>query len=464
MHIFFGFILLVTGNHLLAQSRPSLQSLPVISPIFEENRGQSASADRFIARDARGSFAITRDGVRVTIWKRNRNKSQIHSDIDIRFPGANWNNIVPESRRSSQTTLLLGDDPAKWKANVAHYASVRVAGAYPGIDVVFHARRGLVEFDFEIAPHADPSLARFSFPNHSPSLDPSGAIRVQTPAGDLLLPAPITTQPGGRTVPSRFSLRGHHARVTLGAYDPTLPLTIDPALAYLTYFGGTSIESAYAVATDSAGNIYIAGATGSPTFATTSGVLQPAYGSGTTDAFISKFNPSGTLLYSTFLGGRDSDRINDIAVDSQGSVYFCGSSASNNFPLANAIQSANKGGGSGLDAVFGKLNPAGTGLVYSTFYGGNYDDEALACAIDADNNLYVTGYAVSDNFPFTPGSFQTSNRSPIFGNGFVTKVAPAGDRAVFSTYLGGGVDELLFDLALDRNRNIYVTGTSVSPH
>ncbi len=370
--------------------------------------------------------------------------------------------MIPESQRDSRTTLLLGNDPAKWTSNIAHYGSVRIAGAYPGIDVVFHARRGLVEFDFEVAPYANPGLARFSFPGHNPRITPSGDLRVSTPSGDLLLPAPITTQPGGRTIPSQFALHGSQARVTLGAYDPSLPLTIDPALAYLTYFGGTGTESPYAVTTDAAGNIYVAGSTGSSNFTTTSGVLQTAYGTGTTDAFVSKFNPAGTLVYSTLLGGRDSDKINDIAVDTQGSVYFCGASASNNFPLANAIQSANKGGNTGLDVVFGKLNPAGTALVYSTFYGGNFDDEAMACTIDADNNLYLTGYAISDNFPFTPGSFQTSNRSPILGNGFVTKIAPAGDKAVFSTYLGGGIDDSFFDLALDKNRNIYVTGLSIS--
>jgi len=114
--------------------------------------------------------------------------------------------------------------------------------------------------------------------------------------------------------------------------------------------------------------------------------------------------------------------------------------------------------------MFGKLNPAGTALVYSTYYGGNYTDRANACVVDADGNLYVTGYTVSDAFPFTPGAFQTSNRSPIAGNGFVTKIAPLGDKAVISTYLGGGIDDELFDIAIDRNRNIYVAGQSFSPN
>jgi uncharacterized protein (TIGR03437 family) len=460
MPIRFGLFLLLTSPYLLADSKPAIQALRGIIPIFEENRGQSAPGDRFIARDARGALAITREGARVTLWKRNPDKSRTQSNIDIRFPGANWSNVRPESKHDSHTTLLFGNDPAKWASNIAHYSSVRVANAYPGIDVVFHARRGLVEFDFELAPNANPALARFSFPGHTPRLDPDGALRVHTPAGDLLLPAPITTQPGGRQIPSRFTLNNKQARFTLGQYDRRLPLTIDPALAYLTYFGGSGTESPYAVTTDAAGNIYIAGSTGSTNFPTSTGALQTVAGGGaTTDAFISKFSPAGALIYSTLLGGRDTDRINDIAVDTQGSVYFCGASGSANFPVPNAIQSTNKGE---LDAIFGKLNPAGTALVYATYYGGNYPDEATACTIDADNNLYLTGYTVSDNYPFTPGAFQTTNRSPIFGNGFVTKIAPAGDKAVFSTYLGGGVNDILYDLALDKSRNIYVTGGSIS--
>ena len=185
---------------------------------------------------------------------------------------------------------------------------------------------------------------------------------------------------------------------------------------------------------------------------------------GKIEGFILKYSPAGALLYATLIGGGDHDLINDITVDSHGSVYFCGSTASTNFPLVGAIQPNNRGGGSSMDAMFGKLNPAGTALVYSTYYGGNYTDRANACVVDADGNLYVTGYTVSDAFPFTPGAFQTSNRSPIAGNGFVTKIAPLGDKAVFSTYLGGGIDDELFDIAIDRNRNIYVAGQSFSPN
>ncbi|MBI2689980.1 MAG: hypothetical protein HYX27_27055 [Acidobacteria bacterium] len=416
----------------------------------------------FLARDSRGTLAITRAGARVVLLNRNRKKAIASSEISIQFPGARWTSVRGETQKTSHTNLLLGNDPAKWMHNARHFGQVRISGAYPGIDVVFHSRRGIVEFDFEVSAGANAALARFAFPGRKPVLQSDGSLRVAAEAGDLVLPKPVAYQDGGANVESRFVLRGREARFALGSYDRGKRLVIDPALAYLTYHGGGGNESAYASAVDAAGNIYIAGATTSSNFPATPGVLQ-ATPLGKTDAYISKFNAAGTLVYSTLLGGADNDRIDDIAVDSQGSVYFAGASASGNFPLVNAIQSINKGGGAGFDVIFGKLNPSGAALVYSSFYGGNYDDEALACAIDADGNLYLTGFTISDNFPFTPGAFQTSNRSPIAGNGFVTKIAPAGDKAVFSTFIGGGVNDRFYDIALDKNRNIYLAGDSLSP-
>lgn len=445
----------------MGESATAIQRLSGVTPVFEENQGQAPASVLFLARDARGTLAVTKSGAQVVLVKRGRREEPVSAEIDLRFPGANFSRVRGESKLASHTNLLLGDNPNKWGRKAIHFAGVRVVGAYPGIDLVFHARRGIVEFDFEVAAGANSSRAQFSFPGRAPQLLPDGSLRVTTAAGDLVLPKPIAFQDGERVVESRFTIAGNEVRFVLGGYDRSKKLTIDPALAYLTYLGGSGGETPAAMAVDAAGNIYLGGSTGSTNFPVTAGSFQGT-NKGTLDAFVSKYSPAGVLLYSTLIGGTDRDLINDIAVDGQGSVYFVGATASTNFPLSNAIQASNKGGQSGFDVIFGKLNPAGTALVYSSYYGGNYDDVAYACAIDADSNLYLTGYAISDNFPFTPGSFQTSNRSPILANGFVTKIAPAGDTAVFSTYLGGGIDETLYDLALDKNRNIYVVGYSIS--
>ncbi len=461
MRIHFVAYCAITALVLTGESAASITRLSGVGPVFEENRGQAAASVLFLARDARGTLAVTRTGVRVALVKRVRHAEPVVAEVELRFPGANFARVNGEMKLASHTNLLLGNKAAARGQKSDHFSGVRVSGAYPGIDLVFHARRGIVEFDFEVAPGANAARARFSFPGRRPQLLPDGSLRVTTPAGDLALPKPIAFQEGDRVVDSRFVLSGGEARFELGAYDRRKKLTIDPALSYLTYLGGSADDSAGGLAVDALGNIYLGGATGSANFPSAKPLSQAPV-SGRMDAFVSKYSPAGVLLYSTLIGGLDDDIINDIAVDSQGSVYFCGWTASTNFPVVGAIQINNRGGITGKDAMFGKLNPTGTALVYSTYYGSNYTDRANACVVDGDGNLYVAGYTFSEAFPFTPGAFQTSNRSPIAGNGFVAKIAPLGDKAVFSTYLGGGINDELYDIALDRNRNIYVVGESLS--
>lgn len=446
---------------LFGDTAATLRKLPGMMPVFEANAGQAPPDVLFLARDARGTLAITKTGAVAVLVKREKFTEPETATVDLRFPGARWAEVSGEGRLASYSNVFMGNNPDKWAHNVAHYSAIRVKSAYPGIDLVFHARRGMVEFDFELAPGADPGRARVAFPGRTARLDADGAVRVATAAGDLVLPKPIAYQTGGSAVDSRFRLAGGEVRIALGAYDRTKALVIDPAISYLTYLGGSGTETPAGMTVDAAGNIYIAGSTGSTNFPTTTGALQTA-ARGNLDAFISKYSPAGVLLYSTLIGGADADYINDIAVDSQGSVYFCGATASSNFPLASPIQAINVGGSTGLDAMFGKLNPAGSALVYSTYYGSNFTDRANACVVDSAGNLFVAGYTISDAFPFTAGAFQTSNRSPIAGNGFITKVAPAGDKAVFSTYLGGGINDELHDITLDAKGNIYVVGKSFS--
>lgn len=441
---------------------PKFEQIARLTPPFEENRGQAAPDIRFLARDTRGTLEITATGARAILAKRDRKGNAQTAIVPFEFPGADWSRVEGESLLAGTTNVLSGNDSSKWRTGLRNYSAVRVHNAYPGIDIVFHSKRGSVEFDFELRPGADPARARIHFPSHIAKLQADGSVAVDTPAGALVLPKPIAFQSADQIVPSQFKIRNPHTvAIIVARYDRSKPLTIDPAVAYFTFNGGTSTEAATGFAIDAAGNFYLAGSTASTNFPVSATPFQKESG-GNIDAFVTKYSASGALVYSTLLGGRDREYINKIAVDSQGSIYFCGASASANFPLAGAIQPTNKGGSTGLDAVFGKLNPAGSALVYSTYYGGNFTDRANGCVVDSEGNLYVTGYTVSDNFPFTPGSFQTSNRSPFAGNGFVAKIAPAGDRAIFSTYLGGGVDDELYDIAIDRNRNIYVVGESIS--
>lgn len=175
------------------------------------------------------------------------------------------------------------------------------------------------------------------------------------------------------------------------------------------------------------------GITNSPNFPTTAGSYDTS--SISLDAFVTKVNPEGSaLVYSTYLGGSDSDGGGrGIAVDASGNVYVTGGAAGNDFPTtAGAFDTSANGA---EDGFVTKLNAAGSALVYSTYLGGSARDEPYDIAIDADGNAYVTGWTGSANFPTTDGAVDTT-----YGGGFdafVTKVNPAGSALVYSTYIGG---------------------------
>jgi hypothetical protein len=221
---------------------------------------------------------------------------------------------------------------------------------------------------------------------------------------------------------------------------------------YSTYLGGSDYDEAHDIAVDANGNAYVAGFTRSDNFPLAN-ALQSAFGGGYTDAFVTKLNAAGSaLVYSTYLGGSEYDEAPDIAVDSDGNAYVAGYTESLNFPLANALQPVF---GGYIDAFVTKLNAAGSALVYSTYLGGNYLDEALGIAVDASGNVYLTGVTSSDNFPLANPP-QSAFRG--FTDAFVTKLNAAGSALMYSTYLGGTEGDYAFDIAVDANGNAYVAG------
>lgn len=230
-------------------------------------------------------------------------------------------------------------------------------------------------------------------------------------------------------------------------------------LVYSTYLRGTN--GIFGLAIDAAGSAYVTGGTPLTNLPTTLGAFQPSHGGGGDDAFVVKLNPAGSgLVYATYLGGSGGDGADGIAVDALGNAYVAGGTGSTNFPTTSGAFQTNNAGGS--DAFVTKLNPTGTGLVYSTYLGGSGADQALAVALDSSGNAYVTGGTRSTNFPTTSGAFQTTNAGGL--DTFVAKLNPLGASLVYSTYLGGGGDENANGITVDAlpNPNAYVVGNTNS--
>jgi hypothetical protein len=231
-------------------------------------------------------------------------------------------------------------------------------------------------------------------------------------------------------------------------------------LVYSTYLGGSVLDEAIGIAVDASGGAYVTGVTRSGDFPTTPSAFQTAPGGGD-DAFVAKFNPSGSaLIYSTFLGGNGLDQGIRIVVDSlpNPNAYVVGATGSTNFPTTpGAFQIAFQGGN--MDAFVAKINPLGTALVYSTYLGGNGDDDGLGIALDSSGNVYVTGATISTNFPMlNPVQAGLAGRF----DAFVAKMNASGSGLVYSTYLGGSGDDEGVALAVDSTGNAFVVGDTAS--
>jgi hypothetical protein len=243
-------------------------------------------------------------------------------------------------------------------------------------------------------------------------------------------------------------------RFELGRYDPSQALVIDPTITYGSYLGGSGEDAARDVAVDAAGNIYVVGHTDSVDFPT-QGAYQPGNAGGF-DAFITKLDPTGSsLLYSTYIGGDNDDRARGVAVSAGGSVYVSGSTNSLDFPLVNAIQSTF--GGGDADAFALVLNPSGSALAYSTYLGGAEEDRGYDTSVDLAGNAYLTGPTWSTNFP-THNPMQSYCGGTTYPDGFVAKFAASGPGLVYSTYLCGGDDDRGIAIAADAAGNAYVAG------
>jgi Beta-propeller repeat len=258
-------------------------------------------------------------------------------------------------------------------------------------------------------------------------------------------------------VPGRYVLSGtNQISFEVGAYNPTLPLIIDPVLSYSTYLGGSKDDQAYGIAIDGLGNAYVTGYTYSTNFPTKNAFQGNLKGSYT--VFVTKLNASGNAaVYSTYLGGSGGDNGYSIAVDSAGNAYVTGYTSSTDFPTKNALQPANHGGD---DAFVTKLNASGNALVYSTYLGGSQDDYGQGITVDSAGNVYLTGYTFSFDFPLK-NALQPINHAGSW-TAFVTKLNAAGSALVYSTYLGGSDYDQGAGIAVDSAGNVYLTGDTGS--
>jgi hypothetical protein len=490
---------------------------------FEVNQGQSDPHVKFISHGNGYSLFLTDSAAVLVLSPTNSSSSRaghtsssLHATkpvvgdvIRMELSGANANRHASGTEHlPGKVNYFIGNDSSKWRSEIPTYAKVRYENLYPGIDLVYYGNQRALEYDFVVSANADPKPLRLHFAGPQRlSLTPSGDLAIQARNGEIAFHKPIVYQlkDGVREpVEGRFQLvAGNSVRFVVGSYDHSRALVIDPVLAYSTYLGGSGGDSGNAVAVDASGNAYVVGGTTSIDFPVTANAFQKVnngqffhYGSAVDNAFITKFDRRGSVIYSTYLGGSTNDEeavafpptgdaATAIAVDAAGNAYVTGYTSAYNFPVtADAFQTVNKGALTNMsaqpNAFVTKLDPTGSTLIYSTLLGGTgasefgekvAGDGGAGIAVDPSGSAYVVGNAASFDFPVTSGAFQQiKNATSVGSNLFITRFNPSGSALVYSTYLGGsGLAGDLFNMAesaggivIDSAGNAYVTGGSSS--
>jgi hypothetical protein len=381
---------------------------------FELNKGQTDPQVKFISRGPGYGLFLTADSAVLSLSKNgeaSQSRRQGPTDspptrsgvaVSMRLKGASGNaRISGVDELPGKVNYLLGNHRENWRTNVPTFAKVRYEDIYPKIDLVYYGNQRQLEYDFEIAPGADPKSIQLTFSGGSLKLDRSGVLKVITAGGEIAFLQPQAYQmvQGRRQeIASRYIKTGRNEiAFSVGKYEKSLPLVIDPVLAYSTYLGGSDSEFGFGIAVDSSGSAYVTGQTFSTDFPGT-GAMQPH---GDLDAFVTKLNPAGSaILYSTFLGGSGSDTAYGIAVNAAGAAFVTGWTNASDFPMVSPMDSTLAGT---LDIFAAELNSAGSGLLYSTYLGGSGYDIGYSIALDQNGNVYVTGETGSQDFPvFNP--------------------------------------------------------------
>jgi hypothetical protein len=495
-----------------SETKPDAHSILARLPlIFEANQGQADPSVKFLARGAGYTLLLDETGAKLVL--QTASAAQTEKAVHMTLVGGNpASTLDATGPLPGKTNYLLGNDPRKWHTGVAQYAGVHYKSVYPGIDLAFYGSQGRLEYDFQVAPGANPTQAEMQFDD---------AAKLELTDGDLILlgnegegrirlRTPRIYQNVGdhqQPVDGRFVLRAaNRVGFEVGSYDRSRELVIDPLLEFSTYFGGSGSETSPAVAVNGDGFIYIAGTTqGSPETSfpvATAQTLIPTSLSLTSSSpshiFVAKIDPSGpSVVYETFLGGTGIDTLcpaypgytfafpcSGLGVDISGKVYVVGNTTSTDFPTNGVpYQTAPETKGSQCSGIIctsifvSVLNTQGSQLGYSSYLSGNGNDQASGMAIDTNADVFITGTTTSndagaiaptpDDFPATylPVPYQTAPRAAT--QFFVTKVNTnnVGTASIaYSTYFGGATPASPVvvggGVAVDTIGNIYFNGTT----
>ncbi|HEY1342300.1 MAG TPA: SBBP repeat-containing protein [Bryobacteraceae bacterium] len=431
---------------------------------FEANQGQWNSRVHYAARAGGYTVAVTAKGPSVSFADSKR--------LDIGLMNANRAAAIEPLERVPVRTDYFVGSRQNWKSEVPSYARVRYRDVYPGVDLVLYGNGSQLEYDFVLAPGADPRTVWLKFDGASHvSLTPDGDLQIDAGGSRIVQKKPVIYQedPAGarHEIAGAYELLSHNrASIRVARYDRTRPLVIDPVLTYASYIGGSETDQVTAVTLDNKGRLYVAGWTNNGDIGATDGAYRNA-NAGFSDGFVAILDatPAGdfALKMLTYLGGAGIDLPTAITADSAGFVYITGTTTSTNYPVAGqAVQPT--GAGTSVEAFVTELNTNATGtdaLWYSTYLGGSAGDQKPhGIAVDNKGFIYVIGETRATDFPVTASAYQSVTWGPQ--DMFLSKIDITSTSLVYSTYLGGELAEEGRAIAVAPNGLVYFAGSTYS--
>ncbi len=464
---------------------------------FAPNDGQTDARVRYEARSAGGTLYFTDSAIVVArpLPAQSIGRPAALGDefaagataatLDVTrlaFVGANTSaRIVATDQLPGRVNYFIGSTSDSWHTDLPTYGTLVYQDLYPGIDLQYQGVGGRLKGTYLVDAGADPTQIRWRYEGAAtPQVDPTSGDLVVTAGLDsataygnigrqMIERAPIAWQDlDGRrvAVATRFVVDadGSIGFALPDDYDRSQPLTLDPTLIYATYLGGSGEDNADAVAVDGNGNMYVSGLTASLDFPTTVGVFQSA-SSGAYDIYVAKFDSAGSsLTYATYIGGSGAlDYGLGLGVDDTGNAYITGVTDSTDFPTTPGSAQPTAGGAN--DAYLTKLNPSGSTLLYSSYFGGPGSDLAFDIAVHPTSGVaWITGRAEA-GFP-TVGNAYAFDFIGGASDIFVSRVATtqSGSASLpYSSYIGGTGDDRGSAIALSAiTDTVYVTGRTAS--
>ncbi len=434
---------------------------------FVPNAGQADPNVRFQVHSLGGTVFFTPDSIVLSLphptdGPRGIGRTEWSNVVRMDLLGANPTPQIKGVRRlSGGVNYFIGNDPEDWHTDLPTFAGIIYHDLYPGIDLRYDGKDGVLKSTYVLVPGADPEDIRLGFEGlEKLEVDDQGDLILHVPGGEIRQAKPTIYQEidGARqTVAGEYALYGkHQAGFRVTEYDPAYALVIDPELAYATFLGGNFEDGAADIAVDGSGNIYVTGDTYSSNFPTANSARQPG---GRRDAFVTKLSPDGqSLVYSTYFGGGKAEHGTGIALGENGKVYVAGYTSSSDFPTVSPTQGSF---GGAIDGFLIGLNPSGSALDFSSYIGGSDADYGQGVAACGVGTACVVGYTSSSDFP------TASPEQPNLGaggyDGFVSKINTSSSSVSYATYLGGAGEDRAYGVAGDGVGNAYVVGYTSSP-